>query len=281
MATESSCSSSSTSQHEDDNKQNQLPNSNSNKSIDFVNLLKNDLIRGSEVQEHNFFSPVQVGSSSYFPNHNNEKNNSNSKSYSCFYGKSQYSSLRALKGHQNAHRTERAIQKQLIHQRYEDGSLGLGQLPFNPYLNYRITPFTPSPIEPFTPYPITPFTPYRPLGIRMKSLIQKSPYISPRIDHGALCLQDILNPNLVSLRKNIQGSNSGVASLGIGGATTSRIDDEIGRNNKNGDILKLGKSSTNIVASTSTMNDIDNSKANIEEELSDCESSTVDLSLKL
>ncbi|MCI59083.1 zinc finger protein, partial [Trifolium medium] len=76
------------------------------------------------------------------------------------------------------------------------------------------------------------------------------------------------------------GSNHG-ASLGIGGATTSRIDDEVRRNNKNGAILKLGKSSTNIVASTSTMNDIRNSKSNIEEELSDCESSALDLALKL
>ncbi|GAU23208.1 hypothetical protein TSUD_172360 [Trifolium subterraneum] len=246
------------------------------------------------MQEHNFFSPVQVGSSSYFPNINNEgkdknnnKNNdsdSNSYSYSCSYCKGQYSSLQALKGHQNAHRAERALQKQLINQRYDGGSFGVGQLRFNPYLNYPITPFTPNPIAPFTPYPITPFTPYnyKPLGIRMESLIQKSPYISPRNGHGALCLQDILNPNLVSLRKNIQCSNSGVASLGFGGATTSRTEDEVCRNNKNGAIMKLGESSTNIVASTSTMDDIRNTKStNIEEEISDAESYVLDLSLKL
>ncbi|PNX79521.1 zinc finger protein [Trifolium pratense] len=212
MASESS-NSSSTSQHPNENKQNQLPNSDSNKSIDFVNLSKDDLVRGSEVQEHNFFSPIQVGSLSYFPNHNNkeknenndEKKNSDSKLYSCNYCKGRYSSLQALGGHQNAHKAERALQKQRVKQ--------------------------------------------RPLGVRIESMIHKSPYISPRFGHSALRLHDILHPSLVS----------GVANLGIGGATTSR----------NGAILKIGESSTNNVA------------PNNEEEPSDSDSSGLDLSLKL
>ncbi|PNX56729.1 zinc finger protein [Trifolium pratense] len=214
MASESS-NSSSTSQHPDENKQNQLPDSDSNKSsIDFVNLSKDDLDRGSKVQEHNFFSPDQVGSSS------------SAKFYSCSYCKGQYSSLQALGGHQNAHKAERALHTQQIKQ--------------------------------------------RPLGIRMESMIQKSPYFGPRVGYGALSLHDILNPSLVSFKNNMLGSNSGVASLGIGGgATTSRTEDEVGyTNNGNGAILKIGESSANNLA-------------RIEEESSDSESSGLDLSLKL
>ncbi|CAJ2669486.1 unnamed protein product [Trifolium pratense] len=245
MASESS-NSSSTSQHPDENKQNQLPDSDSNKSsIDFVNLSKDDLDRESKVQEHNFFSPVQVGSSS------------SAKFYSCSYCKGQYSSLQALGGHQNAHKAERALHTQQIKQRYEGGAFNLGQPRFNPYLNYPITPF------PTYNY-------YRPLGIRMESMIQKSPYFGPRVGYGALSLHDILNPSLVSFKNNMLGSNSGVASLGIGGgATTSRTEDEVGyTNNGNGAILKIGESSANNLA-------------RIEEESSDSESSGLDLSLKL
>ncbi|GAU23209.1 hypothetical protein TSUD_172370 [Trifolium subterraneum] len=283
MAHQSS-SSSSTSQ--------QFPNSNPSKSIETVNQSKDDLVRGSKVQEHNFFSPIQVGSSSYFPNNNNEgkdennneKKNSESKFYSCNYCKGQYSSLQALGGHQNAHKAERALQKQQIKQKYEGDNLDLGQPSFNPYLNYPNTSFTPYNYRPLgirmesmiqkSPY-INPkighgaFTPYRPLGVRMESMIHKSPYISPRVGHGSLCLHDILHPSLASFRNHFQGSNGGVASLGIGGT-----------NNPNAAILKFGESSTNNVALNSTMDDIPNS--NIEEEPSDdSESSGLDLSLKL
>jgi hypothetical protein len=257
MASQSSCSSSNV-QHL--NKQNQLPNSN------------------SAVQEHNFFSHVQVGSSSDFPNNNegkyennNEKKNSNSKIYSCNYCKGQYSSVQALGGHQNAHKIERALQMQLIKQNYEGSAFNFEQPRFNPYSKYPITPFTPYNYRPRgirmesiiekSPY-ISPrighgtFTPfnYRSLGVRMESMIQKeSPCISPRIGNGNLGLHDILNPSLLSLRNNIEGSNGGVASLGIGGATTS----------------------TNIVAPTSTMDGIRKLKS------SDFDSSRIDLSLKL
>ncbi|XP_045797890.1 zinc finger protein 3-like [Trifolium pratense] len=215
MASESS-NSSSTSQHPNENKQNQLPNSDSNKSIDFVNLSKDDLVQKNE--------------------NNDEKKNSDSKLYSCNYCKGRYSSLQALGGHQNAHKAERALQKQRMKQRYEGDIFNSGQPRFNnPYLNYPITPYTP--------------LNYRPLGVRIESMIHKSPYISPRFGHSALRLHDILHPSLVS----------GVANLGIGGATTSR----------NGAILKIGESSTNNVA------------PNNEEEPSDSDSSGLDLSLKL
>jgi hypothetical protein len=246
MASQSS-SSSSTSQHQDANKQNQHPNSNSN-NLDFIKLSKDDLVHGSNLKEYNFFGPIQVGSSSCFPNNNdegiNESNdenkNSDSKSYSCSYCPGQYSSLQALGGHQHAHKAERALQMQLIKQKYDGGAFNLGQPRFNPYLNYPITPFS--------PYN------YRPLGVRIESMIQKLPNsISPRIGLGALHLHDILNPSLVSMRNNIEGSTSGVASLGIGGATTS----------------------TNIIAPTSIMDGIRRLKS------SDFDSSGLDLSLKL
>ncbi|KAK2413518.1 zinc finger protein [Trifolium repens] len=242
MASQSSSSSSNV-QHL--NKQNQLPNSN------------------SVVQEHNFFSHVQVGSSSAFPNNNegkdennSEKNNSDSKIYSCNYCKGEYSSLQALGGHQNAHKAERALQMQLIKQKYEGSAFNSEQPRFNPYSNYPITPFTPYNYMPHGPrIGHGTFTPYnnRPLGVRMESSIQKSPCISPRIGLGAFRLHDILNPSLVSMRNNIEGSNGGVASPGIGGATTS----------------------ANVVAPTSTVDGIRKLKS------SDFDSSGLDLSLKL
>ena len=263
----------------------QSSNSKPDKTIDFMKLSKDDLVPVSKVQEHNFFGPIQIGSSSCFPNDNdqgkdenaNEEKNLDSRSFSCSFCKRQFSTSQALGGHQNAHKAERALEKQRK-QRYDDGASSLGQSYFNPTL--------------FRPYD------YRSLGVRTDSMIQKPPYFSPKITphsfgyrHSAL-LQEILNPSLASLR-NMRGGNSGYGNLGIGGASTSRIED--GTKNKIGAILKLGDSSTNIatssnsniekqitVAPTSTKDGIqDLSKSNIEEKSSDSESSELDLSLKL
>ena len=120
----------------------QAANSNSSKSIDFTKISKDYPVCKSKVQGHDFFSPIPAGSISCFPHNNNEgkgdnnneENNSDSRSFLCTLCKAKFSTAQALGGQQNAHKTERALEKKR-RQRYDQSALGLGQPHFNPYFS--------------------------------------------------------------------------------------------------------------------------------------------------
>jgi hypothetical protein len=220
---------------------------------------------------------------------NNEENNSNSRVYSCNYCHFQFPTQQALAGHQNAHKAQRAFEKQLK-ERYDGQTSNLGQPLFNqPFNNTRsfLPPYSyrslgvrnESMIDKQPPYS------YRSsLGVRNESMIHKQPSVCPIIGHGGgLSLTDVFNPSLINLKNNNEGSTKGVEIQGIGGATTSRTEDH-GTNFKFYDFLNLGVSSDNVGTSsnsTTAKKNIQNSKSKDEDESSDSGSSELDLTLKL
>jgi hypothetical protein len=219
---------------------------------------------------------------------NNEENNSNSRVYSCNYCHFQFSTQQALAGHQNAHKAQRAFEKQLK-ERYDGQTSNFGQPLFNRPFNYTgsfLPPYSyrslgvhnESMIHKQPPYS------YRSLGVHNESTIHTQPSVRPIIGHrGGLSLTDIFNPPLINLKNNIEGSTRGVGVQGIGGATTSRTENH-GTNFKFHDFLNLGVSSDNVgTSSNSTMakESIQNSKSKDEDESSDSGSSELDLTLKL
>ncbi|XP_058755010.1 zinc finger protein GIS3-like [Vicia villosa] len=285
MASESSSISVTSQNHGDSSKkeieQGQSSKSDSNMPIDFVKLSKDDSVDGSKVQAHNFFSHIQVGgSSSHSPNTENEikgektteeKNSASKVSYACKFCKREFPTLQALGGHQNAHKAERALERQR-EQRYINNALGLGQTHLNPtYFRYPSS-----------------HSPYGSLGVRMDSRIQKPSFYSPRVtpnnfaySHGGA--------GGVCLRNSMEGS-SRVGVQGLSGATSSRT--ENGANNKIAAFLKLGESSKDVGTSSNSIIEKnffvdaapikdETPKFNTEDEPSDSESSGLDLTLKL